>query len=565
MTTEDIKTEELRNALEARNTTPSYIDLSESHKNDDMYALKKNVLRVQWEPTMDNGTNLYGQVQWNNIQPPNLQTGLSKMYIECEFDINFTITSSGDNLAANETAVAAGFDEDHLFMQDINAALYNTQISMTGQSQTGQPYIDLAIKRLYDPDFHDDSLSLRSHDKNVYWTYDVDTSGDHKVVNIHYEISTPLIHPFFSSENDLAGINAFTINTQYNLTQLFNIHKGITQTTGTATTITPALTKLRWRICYNQINYEKSLDDYATLLMWEAYFTEKNQSNAAIDANHMSTQLFINNVRDIPSTPICQYSLIVRKVDDLLFTTGATTIAAATSRIPFDIPSYRLTNIDITVNSNSNAYNSQTFRDIVHCCKQAGYCGCAEELTEKNKKYPQVYGFSSLQYRNVVGSANTYRFNVGSSNCYINAPVGINYNVFYVMLQPALFIGSTQGSSFVNNLGVSYNDMVKSDSDVDEYIKLIKASGYSGGSLGSWFKNLRDKLKKSRFISNAGKAISGVMGNDAVKSIASSIPVVGSMIGANWDKAKDVIDMGTSKAEELGYGVSRVGGSTPLF
>ena len=561
MSTENtINREEIRKALESRSTVPTYFDLSESHKNDDMYALKKNVLRVQWEPTMDNGTNLYGQVQWNNIQPPNLQTGLNKMYIECEFDMTFTITSTQ---ATNLPKVAAGFDEDHLFMQDINAALYNTQISMTGQSMTGQPYIDLAIKRLYDPDFHDDSLSLKSHDKNVYWTYKYTAATG--VVSIHYEVSTPLIHPFFSSENDLAGINAFTINTQYNLTQLFNIHKEITSTEDYATTITPALTNLRWRICYNQINYEKPLDDYATLLMWEAYFTEKNQSNAAIDANHESTQLFINNVRDIPSTPICQYSLIVRKVDDLLFTTGATTIADGGSRIPFDIPSYRLKNLDITVNSNSNAYNTQTFRDIMHCCKQAGYCGCAEELTEKNKKYPQVYAFSSLQYRNMVGSANTYRFNVGASNCYINAPTGINYNVFYVMLQPALFIGSSQGSSFVNNLGVSYQDMVKSDSDVDEYIKLIEAAGYSGGSIGSWFKNLRDKLKKSRFISNAGKAISGLMGNDAVKSLASSIPVVGSTIGANWNKAKDVIDLGTKKAEELGFGVSRVGGSTPLF
>lgn len=548
MTTENKESynaEHLRNALEARNETPSYIDLSDAHRNDDMYALKKNVLRVQWEPTMKSGTNLYGQVQWNNIQPPNLQTGLGKMYIECEFDMTFTVAS---DTAANVPKVVAAFKEDHLFMQDINAALYNTQISITGQSQTGQPYIDLAIKRLYDPDFYEDSLSMKSHDKNVYWTTDADTTVN-GVVTIHYECSTPLIHPFFSSDNDLAGINAFTINTQYNLTQLFNIHKAIEATASNTTTITPAIGRLEWRICYNQINYDKPLDDYATLIMWEAYFTEKNQSNAAVE-------LFNNNVRDIPSTPICQYALVVRKVDDTLFSTAATTIAIGATRIPFDIPSYRLRRIDITVNSNSNAYNTQYFRDIVHCCKQAGFLGCVEELTEKNKKYPQVYAFSSLQYRNVVGSANTYRFNVSSSDCVISAPAGINYNVYYVMMQPALFLSSRTGSSFVNNMGVPFSALVKSDSDIDAYIKLIEQSGYSGGSLKTWLLGLRDKLKRGRYISRAGHFLGNVMDNALVKQAASMIPVIGPALTTNWDTAKNAINTAADTAERLGYGVN---------
>lgn len=539
MSTETVNQDEIRNALESRNTTPSYIDLSEAHKNDDMFALKKNVLRVQWEPTMQSDNTLYGQVQWNNIQPPNLQTGLGKMYIECIFDIDFTFTGT------NKATLKSYFkDEKNHFMQDINAALYNTQISMTGQSLTGQPYIDLAIKRLYDPDFYENSLSIKSHDKNVYYTILED--GDKE--KIHYECSTPLIHPFFSSENDLAGINAFTINTQYNLTQLFNCINSFTALGAADNKMTIALTNLHWRICYNQINYEKPLNDYATLLMWEAYFTEKNQTTAA-------SQLFNNNVRDIPSTPICQYALIVRKVDDPLFTIGENTLAQGITDLKLSIPTYRLDKIDITVNSNSNAYNTQFFRDIVHCCKQAGYIGDVEELTEKNKKYPQVYAFSSLQYRNVVGSANTYRFNVSSSDCIINAPAGINYNVYYVMMQPALFLSSASGSAFVNNMGVPFSALVKSDSDIDAYIKLLEQAGYSGGSLMSWLRSLRDRLKKNRFISNAGKTITNLMGNETIKNLASNIPVVGQTLNANWDKARNIVDTVGKKAEEAGYGV----------
>ena len=533
----------IRNALEARNVTPSYIDLSESHKNDDMFALKKNVLRVQWEPTMQSDTtSLYGQIQWNNIQPPNLQTGLGKMYIECEFDIDFTVA---DATAANLTKIENVF-KDGLFIQDINAALYNTQVNITGQSLTGQPYIDLPIKRLYDPDFYDSSLILKKQDKNVYCTRDEGKTTEHKF-SYHYECSTPLIHPFFSSENDLAGINAFTINTQYNLTQLFNFYESFSATESTVGTITPNFSGLKWRICYNQINYEKPLNDYATLLMWEAYFTEQNQGDGAnkdgaADGNHISKKLFTNNVRDIPSTPICQYAVIIRRVDQILFNNNsAISIAIGSTCIPLlGIPIYRLKEIDITINSNSNAYNTQTFRDIFHCCRQAGYLGDIDELTEINKKYPPVYGFSSLQYRNIVGSANTYRFNTNNNQSFILNNSKVDFQVYYVMLQPALFIASTTGSAFVNNMGVPFSALVKSDSDIDAYIKLIEQAGYSGGSLWSWLQGLREKLKKSRFISNAAKTVSNILSNEGVKSIVNMIPNYGPSITSGMKTAEDI-------------------------
>lgn len=540
MTTEDLKTEELRNALEARNTTPSYIDLSESHKNDDMYALKKNVLRVQWEPTMNAPDNqLDGQVQWNNIQPPSKQCGISKMYIKCSFDLQIT----------NSNADVNGlYDKEHLYMYDINAALYNTEISMTGQSLTGQPYIDLAIRRLYDPDFYTSSLINRPNDKNVYWT----SSAAGAVVSIHYECSTPLIHPFFSSENDVAGVNAFTINTRYNLTHLFNQHKPITAAGG-ARTSTPVLSNLKWSICYDQINYDKPLNDYITLLMWEAYFTEK--SIAAASANPQNA--FINNIRDIPSTPICQYALAIRDINVPLFQQGVAFNTTTTRATNLDIPHYRVNKMDITVNSNSNAYNTNSFMDIVHCCRKAGFQGDTEELTEECKKYPAVYGISSLEYRNVVGSSNTYRFNVSASECAFDAVnAAVAYRIYYVMMQPALFISSDSGSAFVNNMGVPFSGLIKSDSDVDEYIKLLEQSGYSGGSLISWLKGLRDKLKKGRYISRAGKFLGNLMDSPIVKQGASMIPVVGPSLISNWDTAKNVVDKATQKAEELGYGVS---------
>lgn len=549
------KQEDIRNALESRNSVPSYLDLSESHHNDDMFALKKNVLRVRWLPTMDSGSNLIGQVQWNNIQPPNMQTGISKMFINCDLEMTIAITDA--TTAGNVAKVGSVFNEDHIFMQDINAALYNTQINITGQSLTGQPYIDLPIKRLYDPDFYDPTLSSKKKDKNVWSkiTYDSATA----TATVKYHCATPLIHPFFSSDNDLAGVNAFTINTNYNLSQLFNIfNPALSGTTATSsTTITPTITKLDWRISYNQINYEKPLNDYITLLMWEAYFTEKNQTN--IDSN----QLYINNVRDIPSTPICQYALIVRRVEDNILSS----VPKDSANYPNGaIPMLTLESIDITVNSNSNAYNTTNFTDIVHCCRQAGYLGSIEELTTEIKKYPPVYAFSSLQYRNIVGSANTYRFNVNSCNYetttdaggkkHIINDTGSNFQVYYVMMQPALFMSNTQGSAFVNNLGVPFSAMIKSDSDIDAYIKLLEQSGYSGGSLRDWLLNLRDRLKKGRYISNAGKTIGRLMDSPIVKQAASMIPVVGPAIGSHWDTAKNVVNAATAKAEELGYGVN---------
>ena len=545
MTTENKESynaEELRNSLEARNTTPSYLDLSDTHKNDDMYALKKNVLRVQWEPTMQaSPTALDGQVQWNNIQPPNKKCGISKMYIKCSFDITFT----------NSNADANGlFDKEHLFMYDINAALYNTEISMTGQSLTGQPYIDLAIKRLYDPDFYTPNLIDRPNDKNVYWT----SSAAGAVVSIHYECSTPLIHPFFSSDNDLAGVNAFTINTRYNLTHLFNQHKAISAGVGAARTSTPALTNLKWSICYDQINYDKPLNDYITLLMWEAYFTEKACNAAAANDQHA----FQNNIRDIPSTPICQYALAIRDINVPLFTNAAFNIANGATTIPgLTIPHYRVNKLEFTVNSNSNAYNANTFMDIVHCCRHAGFKGETEELTEECKKYPPVYGISSLEYRNVVGSADSYRFNCQTSECvYDAANASVSYRIYYVMMQPALFMSTETGSAFVNNLGVSYSELVKSDSDVDAYIKLIEQSGYSGGSLKTWLLGLRDKLKRGRYISRAGHFLGNIMDNALVKQAASMIPVIGPALTTNWDTAKNAINTAADTAERLGYGVN---------
>lgn len=543
------KQEDIRNALESRNTVPSYLDLSESHRNDDMYALKKNVLRVRWLPTMNSGEQLIGQVQWNNIQPPNLQTGISKMYINC--DLEMTITVADATTAANVSKITSVFTKDKIFMQDINAALYNTQINITGQSLTGQPYIDLPIKRLYDPDFYDPSLINKNKDKNVCWS--ISTNGG--VITVKYHCATPLIHPFFSSENDLAGVNAFTINTNYNISQLFNIHSPAfsAATASSAATVSTNITKLNWTISYNQINYEKPLNDYITLLMWEAYFTEKNQTSE--DANH--TQLFINNVRDIPSTPICQYAVIVRKIeDDILnktFAAGSSTFTGGA------IPMTTLNSIDITVNSNSNAYNTAEFTDIVHCCRQAGYLGTVDELTADTKKYSPVYAFSSLQYRNIVGSANTYRFNVSACKYDALTNTGANYLVYYVMMQPALFMSNTQGSAFVNNLGVPFSAMIKSESDVDAYIKLLEQSGYSGGSLREWLANLRDKLKRGRYISNAGKAIGRIMDAPIVKNLASMIPVVGPGLVTAWDPIKGVVNKATEAAESLGYGVKGEG------
>lgn len=554
----DAEKSEIRSALESRMSTPSYIDLSENHKNDDMFALHKNTLRSKWKPTMGgNSTSLIGMVQWNNIQPPSVQCGINDMYINCTFTlkVNFKLADNGDDTDQNK--IKGVFAKENMFVKNINSALYNTRVDISGQSITGEPYIDMAIKRLYDPDMYDPACLYSHQDKHVNWNCGTMSAvANHKCyLPITYNCSSPLLHPFFNSKNDLAGVNAFTIQTNYNLSHLFiPLGAAFTSALGKAVEITYEVSNLDWTITYNQINYKQPLKEYTTLIMWEQYFTEKNSSDQSMITGDVENA-FNNNVRDLSSAPIVQYALIVPRIEEDVLNDKAKNFAQGATSYKLFEPYYKLNSLTINVNSNPNAYSTSDFEDIVHCCRYAGYLGTNTELTVANDKYQPVYAFSSLQYRNMVGSIDTYRFNVSQSKMALIKNDG-DFLVYYVMMQPALFISGLTGGTVARNLGAPESLLVKSDSDIDEYIALIEAAGYSGGSLKSFIQNLKEKLKKSRFLSTAGNIIRNILGLDAVKQGLSSIPTVGNIIGKHYDQIQGAVDKGTNYIDKYGYGVS---------
>lgn len=554
---------DIKNVIEARATEPTYINLSEAHKNDDLTTLYKNNLRVIWNTSIQNSQSAKNIIQWNNIQPPNVATGISDFYIQNTSTFTFTLGGADADKDKLGPYLEKLFKEN-IYFNDINAALYHTQISMTGQSSVGEPYIDLAIRRFYDEDFYDPSATYNKKDKNV--SVKITKTGDHyDSVVITYYCSSPLLHPLFSSKNDLAGINSFTVQSQYNLFNIFS-YNGELPAIGTAmaadATITLTLTT-DFKICYNQINYSQSLKEYSTLCTNEYYFTEENMGEGTINTALKNNNMFKINVRDVPGAPICQYLMAIndpetlKVIDDTAKTiTHAQEQAGINTIFNYYIPiKLTLENITLDVNNNTNAYNCATPMDVLHCSKKAGYMGTFGDFD--NKYFPAVYGFSTLQYKNYTNTTDTYRFACSNSKTFEtnrNTPAG--FRVYCVYLYPALFYASDTGSGYINTVGAPFVNLIKSDSDIDTYLRMVEEAGYSGGSLWTWLKGLRDKLKKGRYISNTAKTVSNILNNDGVKSLVSMIPGVGPAISSGMSTAKGVADKIGDTAEKLGYGVS---------
>lgn len=545
-TTDEVEKKQAANKLEEINRqNPQYIDLSEVHENDDLIALYKNCKRIEWTPSNDTGNNLQGHLQWNNIQPPSLQCGISEVYINFEAKFHLAVT---------------GIDTDHLseyqlddifnkiFVNDINAALYNTEVTLSTQGRTTQPYVNLAIKRLYDPEFFYPEIRRVFHDKNVLVDWRPDNSNGYY---LYYVCSTPLLHPIFYADKDLAGINAFSVHSDYNLTNILNF-KSIATTGAHATVgkITLTASNVKWKITYNQNNYRIPLSEYSTLVMDYKEFTN--------GVSPMTKPIsFDHNIRDVSSAPIVQYLVLV---NDPTIIKNEFNFAASTlvPTVITKVPSCRLNGLNISVNGNSNAYNTSSTSAIYHCCKKAGFLGSLNDFIDDY--YPMVYGFSSLQYNNMVNSTDTYRFSVDSTSIEAGTEIKYsNYTCYCLYMYPALFFSGDNGNGGYVDSVAPRSVLIKSESDIDAYLKLLEQSGYSGGSLSTWLINLRDKLKRGRYISNAGKTIGRLMDSQVIKNVASMIPVVGPAIGANWDTAKGVINRATEAAENLGYGVKGEG------
>ena len=553
---------ELLNAIESRDKQPSYISLSEVHKNDDLIALYKNSLRQVWRPSVANERADKGHISWNNIRPPSLKIGIKDIYIENDTVITFTVASDTD---ANIDKIRNGLEyflNNGTFKNDINSALYNTQVAITGQTSKGQPYIDLAIKRFYDNNFYDPAAFARKCDKNVF--YYVKKNGEQEI-KLYYHCSTPLLHPLFSSENDIAGISALTIDTDYNIWGILSFFDSFhtinnESTASNVSIITTALTKTEWRIVYNQTNYIKDLDNYATLCTNEQYYTLKDNSGA-INTN-LGTDLFQAYIGEVPGAPICQYTLAINSIENItkpapvtIAYTGDTANKSDYYKNLYSPIKANLSSIELNLNGNQNIYNTSEISDIYHCCKKAGYLGSFNDFT--SPCWPSVFGFSSLQYNNKINTTDIY--SLGCSKYGLidnNKNTSANIRVYWVYLYPALFFAGNEGDGYTNTLGAPLSAMIKSESDIDEYLRQLEQAGYSGGSLWSWLKNLKEKLKKGRYISSTAKSVSNILGNDGVKSLVSMIPGVGPAISSGIGTAKNIADKVGETAEKLGYGVN---------
>ena len=448
---------EAMNVLEAPMEKPQYIDLSKSHKNEDLFALRKNSLRVEWTPSSISTNSNIGTFSFNNIQPPNFNTGISDVYLEATVIFRITVQAAAN--ANNDAHTIADNIKKHFdancFFNDFNCALYNTSVSIGSQNLTSQPYISYAIKRLYDKNFYDPSFTQTRKDVNVsvYNTLSDTIANTESIIEIFYRCSTPFCHPYFYTTKDLCGINSFNIQSSFNLLNLFTIDNKDITGGAVSTNITYRVDNFDLKLAYNENIYSHPLNTYSSLIMSEYRYTEKTNA-AGGDNDYLSSGCLNCNVRDAVSTPICQYILMLNDPEQTR-TIGNTTAGNTDSFKTWTIPSYRLIDLNISVNSNPNAYSSSSFNSIYHCCKKAGYCGTMNELYY-NKLFPQVFGFSSLQYRNVVNSSDTYRFSIDNSQIEPTSDAFplTNYltsTSFVVYEYPSVLISSLNGTnSFIS-------------------------------------------------------------------------------------------------------------------
>ena len=559
---------EAKNVIEEPMEKPQYIDLSKSHKNEDLFALRKNSLRVEWTPSSISNNSFIGTFTFNNIQPPNFDTGISDVYIEAE--VVFTLNMVMDSKAKTNGEKIHKLLTKNSFFNDFNCALYNTSVSIGSQNLTSQPYISYAIKRLYDKNFYDSSFAYNQQDVNVSaYITDLESSVDTAAsFEIHYKCSTPLCHPYFYTTKDLCGINSFNIQSSFNLYNIFSVNGGvhdgediIKSEAGTnITSLTLSLNQFDLKLSYNENIYSQPLSTYSSLIMSEYRYTEKTiQIGGDTNTNFLQSGCLNCNVRDAVSTPICQYVLLISDPEQ----TRTINAVDPQGKRPFAqwrVPKYRLKSLQISVNSNPNAYSSNSFNSIYHCCKKAGYCGTFDELYF-NDLFPQVFAFSSLQYRNVINSSDTYRFSIDQSILEENVlqfstVIYLNASSYVVYEYPSVLISSVNGTNSFISIA-PFSAMEESEEEIDTYLREIEQAGYSGGSLWTWLKSIKDKLKRGRYISKFTDAAKNVLASETLPNVLSVIPGVNKgTVEKVLNTANTVNSAINSVAKSAGYGTN---------
>lgn len=534
---------------------PECINFSKSHNNQDLFAISKNTLRQTWTVSAG-GTTGKGNFSFNNIHPSSFHTGINNLYIMFSCDIVFT---SDVGVDADKTAYynAIMNNLDKLYFNDINCALYNTNVSIGTQSNTNQPYISYAIKRLYNSDFYHHNMIINKRDRNVSIIPGalVAPDGNNQVngsYTVSYTCCSPLCHPYLNTKSDIAGITSMIISSSYNLDGLITGISSIPCVTGAQTRALVDYTNISFNLCMNDVIYSQPQIEYSSLILTEMFFNDKRISTN----NAIINDSFNCNVRDTPSTPINQYVICLPDLDTKNYNFD---IAIGGPIDRFLLNNYRLNSLTIDVNGSLNSYNTSSFNNIYHCCKNAGFKGEMRDLNEASP-YPKVFGFSSLQYKNVINSSDTYRFSISNALVTSAGNVTENYSTFIVYEYPTLLYSSPEGMTTSISVGMK-KEITEVESDIDQYVKELEMAGYSGSGLMDTLRKFRDKIKQGRYISKIGDFLGNLTGNQLFRNALSIIPA----IGDNRDKFDKIMDRTGDISKKIGDVSGKFGYGVRMF
>lgn len=425
---------------------PSYINLSKKHNNEELKAIKKDCIRTVWKPSI-NTKDISGHLIWNLIEPPMKQVGLNKIYIGFEASFIFTYTGEIEEEEINEIF-------DKLYINDINSALYYTYITMNGQSVCSQPYINLNIKRLYDKEFYTPEMKINKHDKNVFVKIN---KINNKQIKIDYLCSTPLLHSFTYTNKEIAGIRSITIDTEFNLTKIFNFYSRMKTGENTEGIMKLTVEKPKWLLYYNLNINEEINEEYKTLINLNHYFVNTFNKEKDLSLNYY--------IRDLRSAPLNSYLMNINDQKEIknefIFKPNSINPLIITTH-----PRYTIEKLNITINGNNNAYNLYEKRNVLlgiyHCCKEAGFLGVFDDFN--SDLYPMVYGFTSLQYRTFISSNQRYRFDISSSKIN-NQEIYSNYEFYIVFSYPALFISESNYSKILFNYEYDIKELKETNNE----------------------------------------------------------------------------------------------------
>lgn len=486
----------------------SFVNLTKSFKSDSLIALTSNVNHVKYSSTADPGeTGMSGSLSFEHIHPRNRNNGIKNFYIYFEGKFEFSA------------------DVYDVRFDNINAALYNTQISLNSLgSIVEQPYINNIIKRNFDKDDYIEDAN--SH--NSKYVYVKKTMDGAKAI-YEYKCMCPLYHPIL--EDELVKVSELNIHSMINL---YNIVK--------CTGIVPA-TELKvsgasYSVYYDEIQYTDINDTVDIMVPLHQYYKDGAAHATAAAATEQQINL---NVRDVIGCPIRAFVVATPRISETSLKVSRH-ITASFDKFNWDVAGI------------PNQYPTTNISEIYLTSRNAGL------LTEfgvyyddSNKSLDPILAIKLIDRINaVVGTSDLFRLvangvlKLGIDNLATNEENKLSYEVFIIYEYNKLYHADDTQQNLYNTLPSSINEMIEEDYDafadsIDEMM--------GGSKIGDWFRNMKEKMKKNKTLS---KILGAVANSSKFNNILSMIPGVGSVAPIIQNTANQLKDV----AESAGYSTS---------